>query len=70
MNKKGLAWGTIVTAIIAIIVLMTLIWIFRDQISEISKQFLSVIKQTTASSKDFSEEVNQLGKEFKESAIG
>ena len=68
MNKKGMAWGTIVTAIIAIIVLMMLVWIFREQISEISKQFLSVIKQTTASSKDFSEEVGKLGEGLKDIA--
>ncbi|MBU2639186.1 MAG: hypothetical protein KKG75_00595 [Nanoarchaeota archaeon] len=60
MNKKGLAWGMIVTAIIAILVLVILVWIFREQLTGISEQFLNVIKQTSASSKDFSEEIKNL----------
>jgi len=60
MNKKGLTWNVLVTAIIAIIVLIVIIVIFKDQISEITKQFLSVIKQTGTSSKEFSEGIKNL----------
>ena len=60
MNKKGLTWSTIVTAIIALIVLIFIVWIFREQIQGISKQFLSVIKQTGASADDFSKNVKGL----------
>lgn len=60
MNKKGLTWNFIVTAIIAVIVLILLIWIFKEQIGQVSKEFLNVIKQTTASSKEFSEGLKNL----------
>lgn len=60
MNKKGLTWNFIVTAIIAVIVLILLIWIFKEQIGQVSKQFLNVIKQTTTSSKEFSEGLKNL----------
>ncbi len=55
MNKKGLTWNVIVSAIIAVIVLILLIWIFKEQIGQVSKEFLNVIKQTTTNSKEFSE---------------
>jgi len=60
MNKKGLTWSTIVTAIIVLIVLVTIIWIFREQIGDISEKFSEIIKQTGASSEEFSESIKDL----------
>jgi len=48
MNKKGLTWGTIVSAIIAIIVLIAIVWIFRKQINEIYKDLTGIIKSVTS----------------------
>lgn len=63
MNKKGMAWGTIVTAIIALIVLVTLIWIFREQIGAISDKFFEIIKQTDSSTEEFSRSIKDLVQE-------
>ncbi len=60
MNKKGMAWGTITTAIIAILILLILVYIFREQISAISKNFLGIIKQTDAGASGFSESIKEI----------
>lgn len=63
MNKKGVAWGTIVTAIVALIVLLIIIWIFKEQISEVSSKFFEIIKQTGGNAEDFSESIKDLAKD-------
>jgi preprotein translocase subunit SecG len=60
MNKKGLAWNTIVTATIVLIVLVTLIWIFREQIGEIVSKFSGVTEQVTGSTKGFTEDLKKI----------
>jgi DNA-binding transcriptional regulator of glucitol operon len=60
MNKKGMSWNVIVTAIIVLVVLLFLIWIFRDQISAISSKFLGIINQTGAGAGEFSDELDRL----------
>ena len=52
MNKKGVTWSTIIYAIIAIVVLLVIVWIFREQVNEISKSLMNLIKTTTAGSED------------------
>ena len=63
MNKKGLAWGTIVTAIVALVVLLIIIWIFKEQISEVSSKFFDIIKQTGTNAEDISESIKDLAKD-------
>ena len=55
MNKKGIAWSTVIYSIIAIVVLITLVWMFRSQITEIYKSLTNIIGLTT----DQSEEVGK-----------
>jgi len=62
MNKKGMAWSTIVYAIIAIIVLVVIVWIFRKQINEIYKSFMGIIKGATAGSEDIGKSIEELSK--------
>ncbi len=63
MNKKGLTWNTIVTAIIVVIVLVTLIWIFREQIGSITDNFSGVTEQVTDSTKGFTEDLKKIAPE-------
>ncbi len=63
MNKKGVAWGTIVTAIVALIVLLIIVWIFKEQISEVSSKFFEIIKQTGDNAGDLSESIKDLAKD-------
>jgi hypothetical protein len=60
MNKKGMTWGTIVYAIIALIVLITLVWFFRDQINEIYKGFTNIIQGTTAGTEELGDQIKEL----------
>lgn len=60
MNKKGLMWSNVVYAIIAIIVLVALVWIFRKQINEIFKNLMGIIKTTTAGAEETSKNINEL----------
>ncbi|MEK6856465.1 MAG: hypothetical protein AABX49_00460 [Nanoarchaeota archaeon] len=57
MNKKGLTWDNIVYAIIAIVVLVVLVWIFRKQINDIFRSLISIIKTTNTG-------VDELGKDI------
>jgi len=50
MNKKGLTWETIIYAILALIVLVTVIWMFRTQIGAIFKSMSEIIQTTTIES--------------------
>jgi len=65
MNKKGLTWTTLVTAIIAIIVLILVVWVFREQIDAIGKQFMGIIKQTGTSGKEFNQDLGRFSEELK-----
>lgn len=60
MNKKGIAWSTIIYAIIGVIVLVTLVWIFREQINEIYKSFMQIITTTGSESKEVGESLKEL----------
>ena len=60
MTKKGMTWGTITGAILAIVILLILVLIFREQISAISEKFLDVIKQTDSSGSGFSESLKEI----------
>lgn len=60
MNKKGMTWSNIVYAIIALIVLITLVWIFRKQINDIFKSLLNIIKTTTAGSEEAGKNIKEL----------
>ncbi|MBS3157395.1 hypothetical protein J4442_04485 [Candidatus Woesearchaeota archaeon] len=60
MTKKGMTWGTITGAILAIVILLILVLIFREQISAISEKFLDVIKQTGSSGSGFSESLKEI----------
>lgn len=59
MNKKGMTWSTIIYAIIAVIVLVTIVWMFRKQIDEIYRSLVNIIKITTGESE-------QVGKGLRE----
>jgi Na+-driven multidrug efflux pump len=52
MNKKGVVWSTIIYAIIGIIVLIAVVWIFRKQINEIYTNFSGIIKTTSSESEE------------------
>lgn len=60
MNKKGLMWSNVVYAIIAIIVLVALVWIFRKQINEIFRSLMGVIKTTGAGAEDAGKQINEI----------
>ena len=60
MNKKGMSWSVIVTAIIALIVLLFVIFIFKEQIGELFKNFLNIVKMTTSGSEEFSKSIGDL----------
>ncbi len=60
MNKKGLIWGNVVYAIIAVIVLITLVWIFRKQINEILKSLFSIINTTTTGAEEAGNDINKI----------
>ncbi|MBS3151415.1 hypothetical protein J4443_03500 [Candidatus Woesearchaeota archaeon] len=60
MNKKGLTWNEIVYAIIAVIVLITLVWVFRKQINEVFRSLMGIIKTTTAGAEETGKNINEL----------
>ena len=60
MNKRAMTWSTIVYAIIAVVVLVVIIWIFQDQINQIFKSFMAIIKGTTAESEDLGNKIREL----------
>lgn len=49
-------------AIIAIIVLVVLVWVFRKQMNEIYKSLMGIIKGATAGSEDAGEIIEELSK--------
>ena len=60
MNKKALMWSNVVYAIIALIVLIALAWIFRKQINEIFKSLMGIIKTTTSGAEETSRNIKDL----------
>ena len=60
MNKKGIAWSTVIYSIIAIIVLVTLVWMFRSQITEIYKSLTNIIGLTTSESEEVGKNLRDL----------
>ena len=44
MNKKGIEFDYLIAAIIAVIVLIVLVWIFRESISAAIKPWFSILK--------------------------
>ena len=62
MNKKGLMWSNVVYAIIALIVLITLVWIFRKQISEVFGSLFNIIKTTTTETEEVGKNIKDLVK--------
>ncbi len=60
MNKKGLTWSNIVYAIIALVVLITLVWIFRKQINEIFRSLSGIIKTTTIGAEEAGKDIKEL----------
>ena len=60
MNKKGIAWSTVIYSIIAIIVLVTLVWMFRSQITEIYKSLTNIIGLTTSESEEVGKNLKDL----------
>ena len=53
-------WSNVVYAIIAVIVLIALVWIFREQINEIFKSLMGIIKTTTTGAEDASRNIKDL----------
>lgn len=60
MNKKGLTWSNVVYAIIAVVVLITLVWIFRKQINDIFRSLMGIIKTTGAGAEDAGKQINEI----------
>ena len=60
MNKKGITWSTIIYAIIAVIVLITILWVFREQMNDIYKSLTGILKTTTAEGESVSEGFKEL----------
>ncbi len=53
--------GDLIAAIIAIIVLVTLIWIFRESLSSTLSSWFNIIKGVSGSGEDISKEIEKLG---------
>jgi hypothetical protein len=62
MNKKGMTWSTIVYAIIAVIVLITLVWIFQEQITEVYKGMMGILNPTVSGVEDAGKAIEELVK--------
>ena len=60
MNKKGVTWGYIVAAIIAIIVLITLIWMFRASLSESIKSWFTIIDSVGGGGEEIGKDIAEL----------
>lgn len=60
MNKKGLTWDNVVYAIIAIVVLIALVWIFRKQINDIFRGLMSIIKTTTGGAEEAGKDIEKI----------
>ena len=60
MNKKGLMWSNVVYAIIAVIVLIGLVWMFRKQLNEIFKSLMGIIKSTNVGAEETGRNINEL----------
>jgi uncharacterized integral membrane protein len=63
MNKKGVTWSVIIYGIIAIIVLITLVWIFREQMNEVYKGITTVFKPAVAGTEEASKAIEELVKQ-------
>lgn len=55
-----MVWGTVVTAIIAIIVLIAIAWIFREQINAIYKSLTGIIKGVTVGSDEVGKGIDEI----------
>lgn len=60
MNKKGVVWSTVIYSIIAIIVLITLVFMFKTQITEIYKTLTNIIGLTTSGSEEVGKSLKEL----------
>ncbi len=60
MNKKGVTWSTVIYSIIAIIVLITIVWLFRTQITEVYKSLTNIIGLTTSESEEVGNSLREL----------
>ena len=56
MNKKGaITWEQIIYAVIAVIVLVVLAWVFREYINEATGGFSNILKPVADESKNVRE---------------
>ena len=60
MNKRGITWDVIIYGIIAVIVLIAIVLIFREQLNALYKSFIGIIKQTSISSNEATEGLKDL----------
>ncbi len=60
MNKKGIAFNYTIAGIIAVIVLIILIWIFRDTVSAALEPLFNIIRGVNNTSGDIGAEISNL----------
>jgi len=63
MNKKAMTWSMMIYMIIGLIVLITIIIIFRSQINQIYQSLTNIITGTTAGTDEIGKGINDIIKE-------
>jgi len=60
MNKKGITFNYTIAAIIAVIVLITLVWIFRESVSAAIKPWFNIIEGVGGSGEEIEKGIENL----------
>ena len=59
MNKRGITWEQIIYAIVAIIVLISLILLFRGNLSGVAEGFTNILKPSVGQTEDLGKQLSE-----------
>jgi len=60
MNKKGITFGYVIAAIIAVIILITLVLVFKESLRASLEPLFGIIKSTNATGSEVGERIKDL----------
>jgi len=60
MNKKGITFGYVIAAIIAVIILITLVLVFRESLDSVLEPLKNIIGSTNVTGSEVGEQIKDL----------